>query len=91
MQKNLILVELQHLILKVEWIEMNLKSLSDKAATKKIFIWKYSLRPLSNASQEKDQFEELFMQRHKIISEILVKKNLFLFLKADLDQNHKHL
>lgn len=32
-----------------------------------------------------------YLCKDKIISEILVKKNLFLFLKADLDQNHKHL
>lgn len=62
MPKNSTLVESQHLFLKVEWIKINLKNLSNKAATKKIFIWEYSLRPLSNGFQEKEQFEEL---RHK--------------------------
>lgn len=62
---------------------MNLKCLSNKAATKKSFTREYSLRPLSNAFQEKDPFEELLKQRQNHVSEILGKNNLFLFLNAD--------
>lgn len=62
MPKGLTLVESQHLILKVEWVKMNLKSVSNKAATKKYLYEStgdYSLRSLSNAFQEKDQFKQL--------------------------------